>query len=95
MLHLPGQQVAGDVEQGAQGREGGQPVMPAQEGFPGMNQDEAQLIPGDGGGTEGLAENDMPVAAVFRPSSRKRSARALTDVFSRPARTFSASISFL
>ena len=47
MFHLPGQQVAGDVEQRIQGREGRQPVMPAQEGFPGVNQHKAQLVAGE------------------------------------------------
>ncbi len=47
MLHLPGQQVTGDVEQRAQGRQGCQPVMPAQEGLPGMNQHKAQLVAGE------------------------------------------------
>ena len=114
MLHLPGQQVAGDVEKGVQNRERGQPVLAMQNSFPGTGQEEAQLITGDRSGAEGLTENDMPLqqpdggirignelkipspgAIVFSPSSRKRSARALTKVFSRPLRTFSASISFL
>jgi len=47
MLHLPGQQVAGDVEQRTQGRQGGQPVIPAQEGLPCMNQHKTQLIAGE------------------------------------------------
>ncbi|CNU78259.1 Uncharacterised protein [Salmonella enterica subsp. enterica serovar Bovismorbificans] len=47
MLHLPGQQVTGDIEQRAQGRQGGQPVMPAQEGLPGMNQHKTQLVAGE------------------------------------------------
>lgn len=61
MLHLPGQQVTGDVEQRVQGREGGQPVLAADKGLPGIGQDEAQLVPGDRSGAESLAENDMPV----------------------------------
>ncbi|VGB99473.1 Uncharacterised protein [Klebsiella pneumoniae] len=61
VLNLPGQQVAGDVEQRAQGRKCGQPVLAANKGLPGIGQDEAQLIPGDRSGAEGLAENDMPV----------------------------------
>ena len=61
VLNLPGQQVAGDVEQRAQGRKCGQPVPAANKGLPGTGQNEAQLIPGDRSGAEGLAENDMPV----------------------------------
>ena len=61
VLNLPGQQVAGDVEQRVQGRKRGQPVLSVQEGIPGMVQHEAQFVPGNRGGAEGLAENDMPV----------------------------------
>lgn len=61
MLHLPGQQIAGDVEQRAQGREGGEPVPSVQKRLPGVNQNEAQLVAGDRGRAESLAENNMPV----------------------------------
>lgn len=43
------------------GRERGHPVLAAHKGFPGMDQDEAQLITRNQGGAEGLAQNDMPV----------------------------------
>ncbi|STM86780.1 Uncharacterised protein [Escherichia coli] len=47
VLHLPGQQVASDVQQRVQGRECGQPIMPAQEGLPDVNQDKAQFVAGE------------------------------------------------
>lgn len=47
MLHLPGQQVASDVQQRVQGRECGKPIMPAQEGLPDVNQDKAQFVAGE------------------------------------------------
>lgn len=45
VLSLQGQQVVGDIEQGAQGRERSHSFLTANKGLPGIDQDEAQLIP--------------------------------------------------